>query len=111
MKAGILRDRICIEHKIKSQDPESGLITDSWQVFADKAPAQVYYLSAKEFITAQTEKSEITARITIRYRKGIHAQMRIVFDGKYFDIKGVLPDNKNGKTHLTILVSEGVNHG
>lgn len=111
MRAGALRQRVTIEQPGLTQDPVTGEMIAGWTVFADKVPASVESLSARDFIAAQANQSEITARIVIRYREGILPTMRILHRGKVYAIQGALPDAKSGLEYLTIPVSEGVKDG
>ena len=111
LKAGKLRHRITIEQPGLTQDPVTGEMIAGWTVFADKVPASVEPLSARDFIAAQSGQSEISARIVIRYRPGVLPTMRIIHRGKVYGIKGVLPDADSGLEYLTIPVSEGVKDG
>lgn len=110
MDAGKLRHRITIQRPARSQNPETGAITQTWE---DVAPvwASVEPLSAREFIAAQSTQSRVTARIVIRYRDDIDASMRILHKGKIYNIEGVLPDNQSGREWLTLPCSEGVDDG
>lgn len=106
-----LRHRVTIEQHTLTQDPNTGEMLESWAPFAESVPAAIEYLSAREFIAAQAEKSEISARITIRYREDVTAQMRIRHQGRVYNIHGVLPDLHTARQYLTLPVSEGVRDG
>lgn len=106
-----LRHRITLEIPGLTQDPVGGEMIPGWQVFAENVPASIEPLSARDFIAAQANQSEITARIVMRYREGILPTMRILHRGKVYAIQGVLPDAKSGLEYLTIPVSEGVKDG
>lgn len=110
MQAGRLRHRVIIQQFSQIQSPITGNIEKIWQdlvtVWAEVAPASV-----RDFIAAQAEQSEVTGRITIRYRDGITSKNRILFRGKIYNISGVLPDPDSGIEYLTLAVSEGVNDG
>lgn len=110
MQAGKLRHRIIIQEPVNSQDSETGALATAWQDIAT-IWADVYPLSAREFAAAQAEQGEITTRITIRFRKNISRKNRIMYDGKIFNIEGVLPDPDSGREYLTLPCSEGVNDG
>jgi SPP1 family predicted phage head-tail adaptor len=77
----------------------------------DSVPAAIEPLSAREFIAAQAVQSAVTARITLRYRAGLDASMRIVHNGTIYNIAGVLADPDSGLEYVTIPVSTGVNNG
>lgn len=110
MRAGTLRHRVTIQHRSQTQNPNTGEITPGWEDVAT-VWASVEPLSAREFIAAQGQQSEVTARIKIRYREGITAAMRVLHRGNVYNIEGVLPDAKSGRHYLTLPVSEGVNDG
>lgn len=110
MQAGKLRHRVTIQEPVNIQDPVTGGLTSSWQDVAS-VWAQVYPLSAREFIAAQAGQAEITTRITIRYRPGITAKHRIIFRGQTYNIEGVLPDPESGLEYCTLPCSQGVNDG
>jgi SPP1 family predicted phage head-tail adaptor len=105
MEAGRLLHRVTIQNRVETQDPMTGAIAVTW---ADVATvwAAVEPLSAREFIAAQATQSQISARITIRYRAGITPKMRAVHGATVYDIAGVLADPKSGREYLTLPVSE-----
>lgn len=110
MRAGKLRHKVTIQAPGLTQDPVTGEIRPEWTDFASVF-ASIEPLSARDFIAAQANQSEITARIVIRYREGLLPTMRILHRGKVYAIQGVLPDAKSGLEYLTIPVSEGVKDG
>ena len=110
MRAGKLRHKVTIQAPGLTQDPVTGEMVAGWSDFAS-VWASVEPLSARDYIAAQANQSEITARIVIRYREGILPTMRILHRGKVYAIQGVLPDAKSGLEYLTIPVSEGVKDG
>lgn len=109
--AGRLRHRVTIEQKVITRDPDTGAPITTWQPFATDIAAEVVPLSAKEFIAAQAMQSQVSARITLRYRPGLLAAMRITFRGQVYNIAGVLPDNVSGLEYITLPVSQGTNDG
>ena len=113
MSAGNLRHRIAVQKRVQIQNPTTGALTHTWQTLdgCESLAAEVLYLSAREFIAAQATQSEIVARITIRYRSGLNASMRIVHKGQVFNPKAFLPDDDSGLEYLTIPVTSGVNEG
>lgn len=107
LSAGRLRHRIRIERPDYTQDPITGEMVLSWELVADKVPAAIEPLSAREFIAAQATQSAVTARIVIR-RRDIDATMRIIHRGRIYNIHGVLADPESGLEYLTLPCSEGV---
>ena len=110
MNAGKLRHRVELQRFIETQNPETGAITREFSSVA-KLWAEVVPSSVREFIAAQSEQSEVTGRITLRYRSDITNKDRIVYRGKIYDIIGVLPDPESGIEYLTLAIKEGVSDG
>jgi len=110
LSAGRLRHRVRIERPSYEQDPVTGEMVKSWELVAEKVPAAIEPLSAREFIAAQAVQSQVTTRIVIR-RREIDATMRIVHRGQVYNIHGVLADPESGLEYLTLPCSEGVNDG
>lgn len=108
--AGKLRHKVTIQARGEVQDPVSGEMVPGWTDFAS-VWASIEPLSARDFIAAQANQSEITARIVIRYREGILPTMRILHRGRVYAIQGVLSDAESGLEYLTLPVSEGVSQG
>lgn len=68
-------------------------------------------LSGRELLAAQAEDSEVTSRVTIRFRDDITDKCRILHRGKILNIEAVLPDPESGLEYLTLPCSEGLNDG
>jgi len=51
--------------------------------------AEVLPLSAREQFQAQQVNREISLKVRIHYRTDVTEQMRLVFDGNYYDIQGI----------------------
>lgn len=111
IKAGLLRHRVDIQERQRTQDADTGETTDTWVDLYTSVPAAIEPISVREFIASKAAQSEIVARITIRYRAGLDATMRIVHNGKIYNPAGWLPDKESGLEYLTAPCSEGVNDG
>jgi len=111
MHAGKLRHRMVIQRPVQQQDPTTGEIVSAWEDVPPKAWAAIEPLSARDFISAAAQQSVITARITLRYRADISADMRLVHGGTVYNIHGVLADAGTGREYLTLPVSEGISNG
>lgn len=110
MQAGKLRHRVLLQRPVETQDEETGSIQEAWEDVSSLW-AEVYPLSAREFVASQAFQSEVTTRITIRSRSDITNKHRIVYRGKIYNIQGVLPDAGSGLEYLTLPCAEGVNDG
>lgn len=110
MQAGKLRHRITLQKPVKTQSPTTGAVINTWADVANLW-ADVVDLSARDFVAAQATQSEVTSRITVRYRDDITDKHRILFRGRIYNIHGVLADDKSGLEYLTLPCSQGVNDG
>lgn len=109
LQAGKLRHRITIQKlEIGGYDPING--DDTEQSWNDVATvwAAVEPFSVREFIESKSKQVEVTARITIRYRNDLTADMRIVHKGLVYNPQGFLADKVSGVEYITIPVSGGV---
>lgn len=111
IQAGRLRHRVSIQRRQESQNSDTGEINHTWVNVWSSVPAEIVPLSAREFVAAQSVQSEVVARMTIRYRAGLTAKMRIVHKGTAYNIAGILPDADSGLSYITIPLSYGVNEG
>lgn len=77
MRAGKLRQSVTIQSRTNDDQDSVGQPQDPWRgvvtVRADVEP-----LSGREYFNAQQIVSEVTTRITIRYRPGITTNNRVV---------------------------------
>jgi len=115
LSAGDLRHRVTIQQRGTAvQNPQTGETVRPWvdvaQVWAAIAP-----VSVREYVASQAMQSAITTRITIRYRDGLDASMRIthVKNGVtlVYNPQGFLPDVDSGLEYLAAPCSLGVNDG
>lgn len=106
MNAGDLRHRVNFLSPSRVQDPVTGAVTTAWTTVLTGIPAQVVPLSVREFIAASATQSQISARVVIRHRSGLKADMRIQHGTTLYDPAGFLADPKTGKEYLTIPVVE-----
>ena len=105
LKAGNLRHSVTLQRKQQTQNPQTGAMVTTWVTEAT-VPAAVEPLSAREFIAAQAVQSDVSVRIRVRYRPGITSAMRLLHDGKVYNITGVLADKDSGREYLTLPCSE-----
>ena len=105
--AGRLRHRITIQSPVHTQNPDTGEIVVTWADLG-KAWAAIEPLSASEFIQSAATQSKVVARITIRHRPGLTADMRLIHNGTIYNPAGYLADKDSGLEYITIPVSTGV---
>lgn len=105
-----LRQVVRIQRPVEYRDSVGDVIVD-WEDVWPRVFADIQPLSAREFIAAANFESSISARITIHFREGVTAKMRIVHGSKIYNIHGVLADMDSGREYLTLPCSEGTNEG
>ncbi len=108
VSSGKLRHLVQLQVPLKTQDPFTGAMVETWANFGTKIWADIVPSSAREFVAAGAEQSEVRGRITIRYREGVDATMRVLYLGRKYAILGRMPDAESMKGHLTLMIGEGV---
>lgn len=108
LRAGDLNRRITIQQRSSTPDSygqQSGAWTDVVTCWAGIEP-----LTGRELLAAQAVNTENTHQVKLRYRTGITAAMRVVYQGRLFNILSVIdPDTAHVALHL--LCSEGLTQG
>ena len=103
MNPGKFRNKIEIQEFTESVN-DNGYPVEDWTtkcfLWSD-----IKTVKGSEFITSSTEINADTYRFIIRYTKGLHAKMRVVFDGRAFDIQSVLNDDELHKTQTIIAIA------
>jgi SPP1 family predicted phage head-tail adaptor len=102
--AGQLRERITVEQPTESRN-RLGETTYTYSTFAE-VWASVTGVTAREFLLANTQQTEITHRIRMRYLTGLTNQMRISWRGRTLQIISVL-ERENRSEH-ELICSETV---
>ena len=106
--AGALCRRITLQQRSATLDSWGQQVT-TWSDLVT-AWASIEPLEGRELVTAQALRAETTHKVTIRYRAGITTAMRIVYQGRIFNILSSLDDAMN-HVMLQMLCSEGLNEG
>jgi len=102
---GKLRHRITLQEIIKTDDGYGGIV-ETWKDIAT-VWAAIEPLKGTERYQAQQVQSELTHKVTIRYRAGIKPQMRILYGNRVFDIEAVIDVDERHRW-LELLCSEVV---
>ena len=108
MDAGKLRHRITVQRNQKTQDQNTGEIVDAWVNYVSLWAA-IEPVSVREFVASSMNQSEIVARMLIRARSDLTADMRILHGGKVYNPAGFLADKDSGLEYMTIPVTFGAN--
>ncbi len=97
-RTGNLRHRIEIQQPVNTEDGQGGFVT-TWTVFKT-VWAEILPTSSNERLFAEKVEEMRTHKITIRYLEGISANMRIVYQGRIFQIKGIRREKEQKFWHL-----------
>lgn len=108
LRIGELNRQIKLQQRASSQDTY-GQQVNTWSDVCTTW-AHIRPLSGRELIAAQAVQSEVSHEIVIRYRPGITAAMRAVYQGRFFNILAVLDQDTQHRS-LVLQVSEGLNQG
>ena len=104
MRAGMLRHRVTIQRQEIVFGKFGAPLHDKvWENVAT-VWASLEAMSGREFFASQQVQSEVTHKVTIRFRPGVAADMRIVHGGRVFGIVAPLPDNRG--TRLVLMCRE-----
>lgn len=107
--ASELRHKVIIQSIGEGGRDEDGfIIPSSWTTYRNLW-AKVTPVAARDLAIGQSELSEITARMKIRYRTDINTSMRVIWKDKIYSIQSEgLDDNVDGYTYTTFNLSSGV---
>lgn len=87
MRAGRLRHRVTVQ-TVGSTYDDYGDLSDSWATLAS-VWASVSPVSGTEIEIAKELSGVVTHSVKIRYRSGITAKNRILFDSRVLQIEGI----------------------
>lgn len=108
MRSGPLRHRITFQSKSQVKD-EFGQYKESWSdlftVWGSVDP-----ISGRELLASKQVIGETTHRIRTRYRDGITYAVRVIFNGRIFDITSVINQAEKNAS-IEILAKEGYTNG
>ena len=100
MRAGRLDQRVTVEQLVTIGDSWGGTV-EAWAPLMT-AWAAVEPLVGREYLAAQAAQSEVTARVTMRYRPGITAQDRVIHNGTIYGIESLV-DVRSGHRELVLM--------
>ena len=105
MRAGSLRHKITFQQLTVANDTW-GHSAETWtdQVTTHAA---IWTLRGVERIESMKLDNEITHKIRVRYKRGLHPKMRIKFGERYFNILSMIdPDERH--IYYEIMASEEI---
>ena len=112
-----LRMRVAIQERIETQDAVTGEMLATWQnvwldsdTELDSVPAEVLTGPGRELVAANAMQAETSARINMRWFPGLTQAMRILWDGKVYNIRSIETD-RTGRMEYRTTCTDGVNAG
>lgn len=108
MRAGALRHFVTIEMFSWAQN-SLGEAIETWTTYA-QLWANVEPLTGREIFSAGQIAAEIIAHAFCRFDIGITAKMRLVHEGKRYNIRSVINVGGRNQT-LELLLEQGINDG
>lgn len=108
MDASDLRDRVNIMAKTSTQDAYGQSVV-TWVLVAS-VWANVKQIRGREFFAAAQINQETTVKFTIRYLDNITTLNRLEYNGKAYDITGVIA-LEGRKVWLELMALESVKDG
>ena len=106
MRMGHFRHRVTIQQQGAGQDawgaPSAGWseVVTTWAAIEDQSGADQF--------SAEHYRADVTHRVRIRYRSGLSPDMRILYDGREFDILHIVNVYERDR-QLHLLCKERVN--
>lgn len=109
MNRGARRHSITIQEPVRTQDTTTGVSSVEWSKVR-QCFAEVLTGPGKEYMQAGAVQSDTDARISIDWFSGLTQKMRILWDGRVYNIKTFTTD-RTARRHYFIEATEGVNDG
>jgi SPP1 family predicted phage head-tail adaptor len=103
-RIGELRQRVTLQQPNDVPDGAGGF-TRSWSDLAS-VWARIEPLSGAERLRAVQLESAVSHRVTLRYREGVSASLRLKFGARVFNIRAVI-NLEERKDYLDLLCEEG----
>lgn len=104
IQAGKLKHRITIQRKTPGRDASGGELT-TWDTFATPY-ASVEPLQGREYNSASGEQAVATTRFRVRYLPGVTSSMRVLFEGRVFNLVSPPIDPNKGHVELHLMTEE-----
>lgn len=104
-KPALMKHRVTLQERSLTEDGQGGY-TEEWEDVASLW-AHVTPLKGYERMQAMQLASPITHKVLIRYRAGLTTSMRLVFDGRVFEIEEAI-NLEEAKAFLQLICVENV---
>jgi len=105
MQAGKLDQRVTLWRLSGGVDDWGAPLPDEL-VAVGTVWASVQPLKGREYLAAMAAQSEVTTRITMRYRPGVTPDLKVTHEGKQYEIESVIDTNSQGVE--LVLMAKGL---
>jgi SPP1 family predicted phage head-tail adaptor len=105
VQAGKFRHRVTIQQKTVGRDSAGG-ITESWSNFAKDVNAAIDTVTGRESVASRQITAKYSTEISIRWRPGVTATMRVLHGSVVYNIEGMIPDSDTGRKIITLLCTQ-----
>ena len=106
VRSGKLRHRIEIQQSTDTRDGFGAVSGQTWNLFC-YAWASIEPLSGREYFAAAQTQSEVSHKITMRYKAGIKTYFRVTWNDRIFNILSVINTREENR-ELILYCSEVV---
>ncbi len=108
MRAGRLNKKVIIESLTETVDGV-GQAVKTWSTF-NQPWASIDPINGREYFSGNQLKDTMKVKIKIRYLSGVTEKMRVNWNGKLYNIEGIVNVFERDK-EMFLLCSEGTNDG
>lgn len=105
-----LRHRVTLQAQTSTQDPNTGDPVIGWADFMSNIPAEVLTGAGREARVTGTTVADTDARITMRWFPALDQSMRLLWDGRIYDITSIETD-ATGRREWRLRCTEGLTDG
>lgn len=114
MQAGSLNRRITVQRRTGAVDELGAPLPDAWEDHANvwaniRTPTGLGSI-AGQFQSAGQEISRVLYSMRVRYRTDITADMRVRYQGEYYEIRQVINDH-GGRDYTDLVCALGARNG
>lgn len=104
VRAGEMRHQIRIEVRASSQDA-SGQPLSTWQTFAS-VRAALQRTPGREIVASAREEGRLPTVFLIRYLAGVKSGMRVIWEGRVYQLTSPPVDPGGRHEQLTLITEE-----
>lgn len=109
MRSNTLRHRITVQSKTATADPSTGYPTEGWADSLVDEPAEWKAGPGREYLAGEALRAQVTGRFMIRWSAeaaAITAGDRVLWDGRFMEVKAPPLADETARRWLTIMVAE-----